>query len=69
MDRGMVLTGGGALLRRIDDRICSETGMPVIIAQRPLECVALGAGRCVDEFEALQSVFASHSQSPYQKRY
>jgi rod shape-determining protein MreB len=69
MDRGIVLTGGGALLRRLDDRICSETGMPVIVAQRPLECVALGAGRCVDEFEALQSVFASHSQGPYPKRY
>jgi rod shape-determining protein MreB and related proteins len=67
MDRGIVLTGGGALLRRLDDRICAETGMPVIIAANPLDCVVLGAGRCVDEFEALQSVFASHN--PYQKRY
>jgi rod shape-determining protein MreB len=69
MDRGIVLTGGGALLRRLDDRICAETGMPVIVAPRPLDCVALGAGRCVDEFEALQSVFAAHNQSSYQKRY
>jgi rod shape-determining protein MreB len=67
MDRGIVLTGGGALLRRLDDRLCCETGMPVIIAPAPLDCVALGAGRCVDEFEALQSVMAAHN--PYQKRY
>jgi rod shape-determining protein MreB len=67
MDRGIVLTGGGALLRRLDDRLCCETGMPVVVAPSPLDCVALGAGRCVDEFEALQSVMASHN--PYQKRY
>src|SRR5882757_1969773 len=64
---GIVLTGGGALLRRLDDRLCCETGMPVVVAPSPLDCVALGAGRCVDEFEALQSVMASHN--PYQKRY
>jgi len=67
MDRGIVLTGGGALLRRLDDRICAETGMPVITAARPLDCVALGAGQCVDEFESLESVFAPHD--PYQRRY
>ena len=67
MDRGIVLTGGGALLRRLDDRLAAETGMPVILADTPLDCVALGAGRCVDEFEALQSVLAPHN--PYQNRY
>jgi rod shape-determining protein MreB len=41
--------------------------MPVVIASAPLDCVALGAGRCVDEFDALQSVMVTHN--PYQKRY
>ena len=67
MDRGIVLTGGGALLRRLDDRLASETGMPVFVADAPLDCVALGSGRCVEEFEALQSVLAAHN--PYQNRY
>ncbi|MGQ0629545.1 MAG: rod shape-determining protein [Sporichthyaceae bacterium] len=67
MESGIVLTGGGALLRRLDDRIADETGMPVHVAADPLDCVALGAGRCVEEFEALQAVLASHN--PYQHRY
>ena len=64
MDRGIVLTGGGALLRRMDDRLSTETGMPVIIASEPLDCVALGAGKCVDEFEALQAVMAASQPLP-----
>lgn len=59
MDRGIVLTGGGALLRGLDERLRHETGMPIIIAEQPLDCVALGAGKCVEEFEALQQVLIS----------
>ncbi|MFB9313507.1 rod shape-determining protein [Nocardioides plantarum] len=59
MDRGIVLTGGGALLRGLDDRIRHETGMPVHVAENPLVSVALGAGRCVEEFEALQAVLVA----------
>lgn len=59
MDRGIVLTGGGALLRGLDDRLRHETGMPVHVADEPLTSVALGAGRCVEEFEALQAVLVS----------
>ena len=59
MDRGIVLTGGGALLRGLDERLRHETGMPIIIADRPLDCVALGSGKCVEEFEALQQVLIS----------
>jgi rod shape-determining protein MreB len=59
MDRGIVLTGGGALLRGLDERLRHETGMPIIIADRPLDCVALGSGKCVEEFEALQAVLIS----------
>ena len=56
MDRGIVLTGGGALLRGLDERIRHETGMPVHVASEPLASVAHGAGKCVEEFEALQQV-------------
>jgi rod shape-determining protein MreB len=59
MDRGIVLTGGGALLQGIDDLIRHETGMPVHVADNPLTSVALGAGKCVEEFEALQQVLVS----------
>ena len=59
MDRGIVLTGGGALLRGLDERLRHETGMPVHVADDPLVSVALGAGKCVEEFEALQQVLVS----------
>jgi rod shape-determining protein MreB len=59
MDRGVVLTGGGALLRGLDERLRHETGMPVHVADSPLDSVALGAGKCVEEFEALQQVLVS----------
>jgi len=59
MDRGLVLTGGGALLRGLDERLRHETGMPVHIAEDPLLSVAMGAGKCVEEFEALQQVLVS----------
>jgi rod shape-determining protein MreB len=59
MDRGLVLTGGGALLRGLDERLRHETGMPVHIADDPLHSVAMGAGKCVEEFEALHQVLVS----------
>src|SRR6478736_1913629 len=59
MDRGLVLTGGGALLRGLDERLRHETGMPVHVAEEPLHSVAMGAGKCVEEFEALQQVLVS----------
>ncbi len=59
MDRGIVLTGGGALLRGLDERLRHETGMPVHVAEDPLTSVALGAGRCVEDVDALQQVFVS----------
>jgi len=59
MDRGLVLTGGGALLRGLDERLRHETGMPVHVAEDPLHSVAIGAGRCVEEFEALHQVLVS----------
>jgi len=59
MDRGIVLTGGGALLRGLDERIRDETGMPVHVADHPLTSVALGAGRCVEQYDALQQVLVA----------
>ena len=56
MDRGIALTGGGALLRGLDQRIREETGMPVHIADRPLDSVVLGTGKCVEDFETLRQV-------------
>src|SRR6266513_4782606 len=49
MDRGMVLTGGGALLKGLDERLRHETGMPVHITESPLTCVAVGSGKCLEE--------------------
>jgi rod shape-determining protein MreB len=59
MDRGLVLTGGGALLRGLDERLRHETGMPVHIADDPLHSVAIGAGRCVEDFDALNQVLVA----------
>ena len=56
MDRGIALTGGGALLRGLDQRLREETGMPIRLAGNPLESVVLGAGKCVEDFDALQQV-------------
>ena len=56
MDRGIALTGGGALLRGLDERLREETGLPVHLAGNPLESVVLGAGKCVEDFDALQQV-------------
>ena len=55
-ERGLVLVGGGALLRGIDERIGRETQLPVSIADSPLTCVALGAGQSLDEVSVLERV-------------
>ena len=59
MEQGIVLTGGGALLNGLDRRLFEETGMPIVVANNPLQCVALGSGQCLEEFEALQQVLIS----------
>ncbi len=55
-DRGIVLTGGGALLRNLDRRIREETGLPVSIAEDPLACVALGTGKMLTEMKLLRRI-------------
>jgi rod shape-determining protein MreB len=49
VDRGIVLTGGGALLRRLDEALSLATGLPVAVAEDPLTCVAMGAGRALED--------------------
>ena len=63
MDRGIVLTGGGALLSGLDERLRSETGMPVTVADDPLNCVAMGSGRCIEDFETLRRVFVQKNRA------
>jgi len=56
IDRGLVLTGGGALLRNLDRRIKAEIGLPVHVAESPLTSVVLGAGKILSDFELLNRV-------------
>ena len=58
-EKGMVLTGGGALLRDLDRLLVEETGLPVIVAEDPLTCVARGCGRALEEMDKLGNVFAN----------
>ena len=55
-ERGMVLTGGGALIKNFDKRIMIETGLPVSVADDPLSSVVLGAGQMLSDFELLKRV-------------
>jgi rod shape-determining protein MreB len=54
IDRGMVLTGGGALLRNLDRFLTRETGVPCYPAENPIACVAIGAGRAVEQLELVR---------------
>lgn len=54
IDRGMALTGGGALLREIDTMLTQETGVPAYVADNPIACTALGAGKALAELPILQ---------------
>jgi rod shape-determining protein MreB and related proteins len=56
VDKGIVLTGGGALLSNLDLVRRHATGLPISIADDPLTCVALGAGRVLEEMNALKNV-------------
>ncbi|MDR3323455.1 MAG: rod shape-determining protein [Zoogloeaceae bacterium] len=62
-EKGMVLTGGGALLRNLDRLLMEETGLPVIVAEDPLTCVAKGCGQALEKMEKIDSIFASEFAS------
>jgi rod shape-determining protein MreB len=59
VDKGIVLTGGGALLYRLDQVLRDATGLPVVVAEEPLSCVALGTGRALEEMKRLRNVLTS----------
>jgi rod shape-determining protein MreB and related proteins len=56
VDKGIVLAGGGALLRNLDKMLHNETGLPVVQAEDPLSCVVLGSGKVLDELDLLRRV-------------
>ncbi len=56
VDRGIVLTGGGALLKNLDRRLSHETGLPIIVSDDPLKAVVLGTGKVLDDLELLKKV-------------
>ena len=58
-ERGMMLTGGGALLRDLDRLLAEETGLPVLVAEDPLTCVVRGCGIALERMERLGSIFTS----------
>jgi len=58
-ERGIMLTGGGALLRDLDRLIAEETGLPVLIAEEPLTCVARGCGLALDQLHQVSGIFTS----------
>jgi rod shape-determining protein MreB len=62
IDHGIVLTGGGALLQGLDARLAAETGMPIVIAENPLQCVVVGAGQCLEHLGALSDVLMTSSR-------
>ena len=60
VEKGIVLTGGGALLKNLDKLLSKETNMPVYIADEPLECVVRGTGKVLEELERLKPVLISN---------
>ncbi|MNI98687.1 Rod shape-determining protein MreB [compost metagenome] len=63
MDRGIVLTGGGGLLRNLDKLLSRETGMPVLVADNPLDCVAIGTGRALENIHLFRTRSGPTSKS------
>ncbi len=59
VDSGMILTGGGAMLLGLDQLISEETKLPVTVAENPIDCVVLGAGKALEELDTLREVLAS----------
>ena len=56
VDQGIMLTGGGALLKNLNERLRNETGMPIIVAEDPLSSVVLGSGKALDQLEILREI-------------
>ena len=57
LEEGLHLVGGGSLLRGFDSRLAEEAGIPVNHVESPMECVVMGAGQCIESFEAMRTMF------------
>ena len=62
MSKGIVVTGGGALLHGLRERLSTETGMPIVVADNPLFSVVHGSGQCLENFDVLKHVLISSAQ-------
>ncbi len=58
MDRGIMLSGGGALLHGLDALVRQETGMPVQVAENPLDCVAMGTGKALEQYDDISKSYS-----------
>lgn len=65
MEKGIVLAGGGALIKNLDKLLSTETGMPVYIADEPLDCVVRGAGKTLEDIERLGRVLVNARNKKY----
>ncbi|MBC8586039.1 rod shape-determining protein [Youxingia wuxianensis] len=65
IDHGITLTGGGALLRGLGELISKETGMPVYTAENPLDCVAMGTGKVLDDIDRLRELLSDDTSGKY----
>lgn len=63
MEQGITLTGGGALLEGLDKLIVAETGMPVNIAENPLDCVAMGTGKALESIEVFKKILPNKKRT------
>ena len=59
IDKGIVMTGGGALLRHLDKLIARETGVPAHVAEDPMSCVAIGAGKALEHYHIFKRSMAA----------
>ena len=59
VDRGIVMTGGGALLKNLDQVLRQATGLPVTVAEDPLTCVAMGTGRALEQSRKYENILSS----------
>ena len=59
MEKGIVLAGGGALIKNLDKLLSIETKMPVYVAEEPLDCVVRGAGKTLEDLERLKTVLVN----------
>ena len=67
ISQGINLVGGGGLLSGLDRRLAEETSLPVHLVDAPLECVVLGAGRCLEEFDAVKDLLDKYDTNKFDR--